>query len=613
MIRLIDVQKKQISRLFLPILFLCDCFFLTKVQSEDWSNQINQSRELFQAITEADLQDAVNKTKQELSIIITICSQNPDGLQGWDSYLLWKEQNAQLVSLDKLDVQLWEKIYHRIAYNEVVLEQSMFEPYRHAVKNLLQVLKAKQTLNLKEEYLNILDAIELILTKEIPSLTLPEVDQLSRHLTKLHDYRQAASLIELIRNRFSNPNLFISLSENMIVNTVNSDILETYDISNTIRGASVRGQGKIKANLVLSLPESSEKGLIKVGINGISTSTTTSSQDRVLVQSENELQFNSVSSVSIGSEGLVPQPFATDAELTSKILSIRSPYSGGRRETRVRAEVYSRQSADRQAAEQQAISDLNQAFTDRIIQLVSPVNHAYQTNIRNPLLKYDKFPKKFNLSVSDDRLNIKTTLAADHQLAAPSGLFDLKTTADLAIAFHQSSFRNTINSIVASRKIPLNVALAVDFLFKEKTSTEKKAPASIQYSESDPIHIQFDKDILQITHSGESITSGDQRVSGMDIIIKYRLEKKDNSFFFILSESPLVVLPRKADGTRPKLGFRDYSARRILKNIIERDLPKRISLTDLSFPNQRGTFVIMNLELNNGWLYLEANQSLPGK
>jgi hypothetical protein len=90
----------------------------------------------------------------------------------------------------------------------------------------------------------------------------------------------------------------------------------------------------------------------------------------------------------------------------------------------------------------------------------------------------------------------------------------------------------------------------------------------------------------------------------MDLVLEYRAERKDNRWWLVRSGPPEVAPPKRPDGTRPKLGVRDYALRRILTNVVERDAPQRseLVLRQLRPPLDRlQPLVVRELMLHEGW------------
>jgi hypothetical protein len=90
----------------------------------------------------------------------------------------------------------------------------------------------------------------------------------------------------------------------------------------------------------------------------------------------------------------------------------------------------------------------------------------------------------------------------------------------------------------------------------------------------------------------------------MDLVLQYHAERKDDRWWLVRSGPPEVALPKRPDGTRPKLGIRDYALRRILTNVAERDAPQRseLVLRQLRPPlDSLEPLVVRELVLNNGW------------
>ena len=143
----------------------------------------------------------------------------------------------------------------------------------------------------------------------------------------------------------------------------------------------------------------------------------------------------------------------------------------------------------------------------------------------------------------------------------------------------------------------------------DTVDNQQPDPVRITFADRRPLRVSFQDDELTLALSGKAYVYRKQRYSGMDIIFRYRLQASGATPEFVLSASPEVLLPMRPDGERSRSGVRTITLRRILTNVLQRDVPKSILLDKLSLPqrsNVLGEFAVARMTINDGWLTLDA-------
>jgi hypothetical protein len=345
-------------------------------------------------------------------------------------------------------------------------------------------------------------------------------------------------------------------------------------------------------------------------MRGTTTSETASRQQGVTVRNYNLLTFQSEARLELGANGLKLLTGQTKARLRSDLLHVSTDFGTRLREKRAREIVKARQAEDRAEAERKAINELEVSFHSELSTAVATGNRRYVTSVRHPLMRYDRFPSVLEFSSDGAVLRMQSVLANEYELAAPANWPEAPENAEVTIFVHQSVFNNTIGAMFASRKMSLGTAFGQQLLSADAIGKERDS-MSIEFGQSSPVQVLFRDGHLHLAYSGAHYSKQGQRYSGMDILLQYRIEQQDGQFWLVQAEPPAVVLPRGPDGKRRRLGVRDYTLRRILKNVIEKELPDRTLLSSISWPSPLDALDavdIVHLEIRNGWLCLGATQ-----
>jgi hypothetical protein len=424
--------------------------------------------------------------------------------------------------------------------------------------------------------------------------------------------------VQQIRQRYGHPNLQVTVPARFLVKNGNGEMDSDYGVSDYINGARVTGSGRLTGTREFQLQKDEQRGLIGVTFSGATNSVTRAYQDGVRVQTQSTLRFTSSSAVHVVPEGFDVQPFASNAQLSNRIQWIATSYSG-RRDSEARSRVYGRQEVDRREGQRKAIYRLNTSFYRELKSQFEPAQTFYEERFRRPLLRFDQFPDDVQVSSDESHLRIRADCAAGYQLTAQAPPPSFGKDSEIKLAIHQSALNNTVSAFLASQTMPLRDAVrrTLDFGAEptaadaDGAEADADAPLEITFSNALPFQVSLEKGLIVFTLSGNAYQRGEQRYAGMDIVLRFRPEQKSGKWWLVQAQPPEVLLPRLPDGTRPKLGIRDYALRRILTNVIQRDVPERTEIEALELPpplNQAGELVAASVLVRDGWFCLASKE-----
>jgi hypothetical protein len=161
--------------------------------------------------------------------------------------------------------------------------------------------------------------------------------------------------------------------------------------------------------------------------------------------------------------------------------------------------------------------------------------------------------------------------------------------------------------MLASRTMSLRAALQQLLGSAAATQGDDDRPLNITFDEKCPLNVSFEEGQMTISLCGQGYESGGKRYSAMDIELALHPERAGDGWWLVQSRPPQVMLPISADGRRPKLGLRDYALRRILTNVLERDVPRRMELKVANLPSpldRLGPLTACEVLVGDGWFCL---------
>jgi hypothetical protein len=596
-----ESPETEPRRLFAIVLVLLSAVSATSIA--------NEPGETFTAPGVAELTRAKADVRGAVAGVEMLFVSKPDKLHEWRIYLDWQEQERQLAA-DPGDPEFWRATYRLLARNHPGLERPEFRAYRAAIRALSDLVETAQHPDPAGEIAASRDELSQMMggDGQAPQQLDPQqLDRAGELLSLLHRRGGSSDFIEKIREPYSHPNVYVAVSEKCLARLANTEIQRDIVINDFFRGSVVRGNGRFVATQTATLsPNGSDHGFVQLGIRGTTTSDTTSAQQGVSVRTHNVLNFESTAGLLLDKNGITAWPWATSGTLRSDLCNVATDFKFKLRENKARQVVESRRATDRREAEAKAIRDLNRSFDSEIPNLLEPTNRQYQEYVRKPLLRFDRFPSDLHFSAAAAKLQLQCVLADRQELAAPGEPPPLRKDSLVRICVHQSAINNTFGQILNSQNVSLQKAFGQQLVSATKPSSVDVLPETpslaIQFRESNPISVMFADGHVRVEYSGASYSKQGQRYSGMDIILEYAVEFADGQAVLVQSTDPQVVLPKGPDGTRRRLGVRDYALRRILKNVLERELPARIDLSTGDLPAPFDALTVAAVEAENGWL-----------
>ncbi|MGM0489093.1 MAG: hypothetical protein ACQESR_20320 [Planctomycetota bacterium] len=566
---------------------------------QDVVSRLTAAADAFQPVGEAEVRLAKKQVRDALREVEQVLERSPKHAAGWEKYLLLNEQLRQLSQHDALDMGLWKRVHGRLACNESDLEKRSFQHLRTAVKNLIQTAEAARHPNLEKAVRRCVRELIDALPEE-ESLSSQEVRELSQRLERLAKLRQVPELVRDIREKYLHPNLRVTVPESLVQRLFREEIDEPYEYRQNVAGAVVRGDGRLRALMSASLGSDHSKGAVQLKIEGSSDSDTVSYQDGVWIATDNSLQFHSASTLSLTAAGFSLTPFKSTGTLDNPITNIWSRYRFWRAR-RARRKAFSRHYQRKGEATRTALNDVDREFTVRVGERLSELDQYYQQQARLPLLRYGAFPKMMRFSSDSEKLELRASFANQQQLAAPPKTLTLDVKDAVRLFCHESVINNTAPAILGGRTRSLSTVLRSLTMDETPDAAEKRA-LRVTFADSNPLRVRFAADEITVELTGTSYTYEYQGESveapeGIGIVLRYALESSKGGWRLVLDDDPEIDLPLS--------GLRAVARRRILTNILARDLPATVKLQRMTPrpPFQRlGSFAPKAVRLKQGWL-----------
>ena len=577
------------------------------VQATDFPALIEAARSDFQPVGEQNLQLALTKMRSAQRAVGRFLADRPKYAEGWRVYLRWDEQNRQLAKPTELDAPFWRAVYLREFHAAAGLDHTAFREHRAATRQLINVLESSADASLDDRYQKTLDELSSLLGEDITAVKPDQAEAVSQLVEQLDQQQQAPDLVKAIREAFSLRNILIYVPDSYIDRDRSGSIKQSYPVNTRVAGASVRGSGTMTAQYEWS-PEASSNGATwRMEVHGDSVSRTTAYQNRISVGSRSSLPFQSWGKVTFDLSGFRVSDFTTSGRLRLRTTSIRTPFRGIRHRI-ARNRAIKQQGSSRYRSERNAKRDISSSFRHEIESQVAEANDRYREEVLLPLKCFDQMPSDSMVRTTDDSVHVGLRLANSRQLGALDGINDFYGGQQFRLAVHQSALNNAAMSL-AGKTQSLGALLRQLQPEPGEKLADKSSDVDITFAEISPLMLSLNDEKIVARISGKGFRRGGQKYSAMEIEFCYALRYEQGEHFLELNGEPTIAHPLSPDGTRPKLGIRDLSLRRILLSVIKRDLPEKVALDQLDLPLQRdllGPLRAVRFESQNGWALLEA-------
>ena len=556
--------------------------------------RIDDAREEYRAITEEDVRDA-RRAGERL-----FAADSQEGWLAWRAYLLWDEQQQHLEGDGPIDGPFWNQVLRRLAANWPGLELDCFASLRGTIRDLIDLAEIQRQPHPQAHYLALLDELAALLPGDSHPPSAVELEELSGILSRLGQSRQTPDLVAAVREEFLFPNLFVGLPASLVAAELNQPIRQPYDYHRLVGAASVTASGTIEATLTATLPESAKPGVVQLQIDGVSAAESTSREEGVRVRTRSDLQFSANASLHPTREGFQVEPFQATGRLDSRIIGVSSGYRG-RRASEANQRARAQHAARLPLAESLALRDLGGHLTQQLGERCRILNAAIDEHVRNPLLRYDRFPAEVTFENARSTLWLMATMADEHQLAGPPAP-DFGDPDTVRLFCHQSSLNNNAGPIFASRTWSFQELLGLWL-----SDVPQNDPLAITFAPLAPVFVGCADNEISLRILAEAFEYEGRRYSGMEIQVRFGLEHTDHGWQFLRRDKPQVLPRLLDDGSRPQLKLRDLAFRRILLNRLERDIPERIDAGAIRLPEgfeRVRTLEAVEAEIRDGWLLM---------
>lgn len=374
----------------------------------------------------------------------------PHVREAWSEYLLLDEQHAMIEQMAPVSQQLEQlaRLYRRMTVDRKGLEDPAWLALRSAAQKYRAALELAP-LDLEAETHARVAQLRGFLKSYEQQSDRETAEQIGATLAWLDSAAQAPSLVAAVRQRYSQPNLWVQVSEQFANDYAQKEVEQISDQVTTILGTVTRGPAATKGKLSLNFVPNESQAEIHLHLRGeIHADRNVGHNGPATIFSASVTHFSAAKAFLIDPRvGITSRKAKANAATDAQVRHIKvepkhlknlldGPYTKAAWKKSQKLHTAAELEASRIASDR--IAEQLEAESDKAL---LEAQHDFDHYVFVGPARTDETPELSSRS-TDDTLQVRLKLAGKHQLAAPLAAPTLNVAAPISAAVHESLFNN---------------------------------------------------------------------------------------------------------------------------------------------------------------------------
>lgn len=603
-----------VSRVAWLVVALGLCVSAPRMASADdaLNAKIEAARPQLHPLTSDDLAAANQQLRAALIRLDALLVANGEEIRaGWRAYLRWDELEAQLTAPTP-DNAVLARIHDSMRRKYASLELPSFMNLRKELGEFLAVSVMVSTEDQLKIYGSLLDLIAKTYDEAQGDPSPEKLSLLGRSIDRLAGAGQAPEVVAYVRHRYSHANVVARVSGAFIEGNSEQPVDDTRPVSEMILGTHQRGTAQTVGTVIIRPVPNSERAEFEAVLLG--TTTGANRGTRPLGRNTLVITSTSVSSVEaykplyLAPEGLQTCPADAYACTRTSICSICAPPLLSRMVTK---QVYKSKPEAEAIAAGRLASRTEESFDERVETALAENRANMQTEVRAPLLQLDAAPQSWRSWTTCDAMMAELIQANSEQLASSTAAPELDSTADVAMALHQTAVNNLAEAVFGGKKITdRQVAEWVEIgsgdLPRELRISQNDR-WSITFDAYQPITVEFGDSVMTVRLRGRKFERGVELVEDLiQISATYGVERTEQGVRLTRQGDVEVTFPG-----REQLNIERRGIRQFMQEKFQALFPEVRETEGIRFPGkfaERAPLHLAQFQMQAGWLSLSWKQ-----
>lgn len=564
---------------------------------------IEEARDDFRPITSDDAQSAKQQLASALAELNALLGNGTqENLQAWKTFLRWDELQAELKA-EQPNLRTLEEIYINFRGSHPGLDNPRTVKARRALRTYINKAYFAQVENHREQYDAQIETLSEAVARYEENPTPEDAVSIGAIIGWLEQGDQVPDLRRQLRNKFDRPNLYASVSRELIAGGIRRGVNQMNPVHECILGTDVRGTAHVVADIDVNLVPSQQHGLIQLAMQGNMTSNNVGVNGPATIHSTGYSHLHASKLLMLDRDGL--SPMRSDAHVTTST-TFDAICANLRLVQRIATKrAYQQKSQAEAIASQRAEVRVEQRFDAESAEQIAEANQRMRNELYRPLIGRDETPDVAKFSTTRDHLYLQMLQVNPSQLAAPGLPPQSGSPGDLNLQLHESLVNNYGEAFLGG--LELTDERLVELLEEadaeipeELRITPDKDPWSITFDYQRPIQVTFGEGTVNIGIRGRQFTRGDSAVNRtIQISADYQIEQGETGARLVRQGDVVVDFP-----TQQRLGPLDLTAKTFLRNKFEAVFKKEIIGEGIRLEGQwekAGTLRLSSADVTPGW------------
>lgn len=573
---------------------------------EDLSDTIEQAKVMYSPVRPEDVE---RRRRQVLSAMGSLerflASANRATQDQWKAYLRWDDLQRETARGVEPDQEVLRAVIDRLNEPHEGLELEPFTTLRRTLRSYANGAAVLASRNPEQTYHQALDVLQARLQAYIEEPTTDRASQIAEVLAFLQDMSQAPHLVAAIQRHFHQPNLYITVSRDLLAAGIERDVDEPAEVREVILDTDIVGYGRTRGHIRLLLEPNDEQATLLLNLQAQANTRNVGVNGPVTIYSTGTTNIEALHSIFINDQGITAGDVVAKACARSFIYCIAAKLKiieriawRKARESQPLAEAIASGRATMRAESQ---------FSEQVREQLEEPNRSFREKFRAPLLRRQAMPDLLRFSTTTARMLITARHATDRQLGSPV-LPPPEVGGDLSVRIHESAVGNLSESVIAGRTYT-----ATDFaemaeelpagLAQEADEDDMDRDWSITFRQRHPVSAEFrnGQATVQVHFTGFT-SEGEVLDFPIDIAAVYAIESSAEGPKLVRQGRVQVTWP----GRRPRFGQRAlyeskfrvrferlFREELFVKDITPPDAPEKFgSLRDFVLRSEGGWFTV---------------------
>lgn len=455
------------------------------------------------------------------------------------------------------------------------------------------------------------------LKKLLPSLatgatTIDDYRRMAPIVSWLEQRQQTPALVSLIKSRFNQPNVVITIDDSTVQQLTIQDVHEVESVNEVQDGRHITGQAVATGKAFVVPVSGSYANELQVVFNGTIQTTLNGSQGPVSFQLLGNTALTARRPVLLSRDGfqsLSSVPAACTVLSTQAVCTRRNGV-GSKLIRKIAKNMIDKERPEAQAdLNVEATQGFLTEFEKEIDLEIASAESDFREDLIAPLVRMDLDPEQLDFRTSASNLKIQMKIDGGYGLAATAPLPESSVEDDIRVAVHESVIDRVADRMLAGEEISDFTKLADDlgFSLSEEDLAQMPDDIGITFADQQPVTAEFEGDMLTITIRGKRFRLGRNLLVAMKAVIRYHVAAEGGRLRLTLAGEPEVLPPDRGGRSG-----RFFAQKNVLKRRLQKDLPAEQILEPFDLPEPAdglGMIQFVNSTLQKGWLQISLKGS----